>query len=621
MESNLTNIFLALETRAKAKAVNPDKAPSQRRITDYPLQIWYLLLSFLALVSICHFAARLLARRSVSTSARGPRKHSRLPLAAAHVFRTVAFRTTASFAGYTLNLAEFFLAWAYIAVIFTWALINSTDLEGNRFSPRYYADRSGLIVATQFPLLIALGMKNNIISFLTGISYDKLNILHRVVARVICVLIYVHAGGRKPSGKAEATEDLGTAWFRWGVAAATGLTLLSFLSIKPLRKRSYEAFLVAHFFVGLILLVGSYMHAKRDTVTHYVWPSFVIWGLDRLLRYLRIFVANGGYLHLLFHKKNSNMSDAPLHAHVTVVSPHLLRVSVRGLPARVRWAPGQVAFLALPAVSRTPWEAHPFTIANVDPARFASSKSGSDSKNGETQRKGETKELTFLVRVRGGFTRRLLDTTTAKGAVESGFAALIDGPYCAPPSMTGFATVVLFAGGSGVSFTLPLLLDLIREGKTKTNPGCKKVVFVWAIRDPEESVVVSDAISTALRTTTAEIGLGLQIDIRIHVTSSLEDTDGDAASEETDVEKDTAGAGYAGKELPYGARLLVGRPDVDAIVRAEVQAATGAVFVGVCGTQGLAEHVRRAVRAGSSGADVLRGGAPVSLHVESFGEA
>ncbi|KAJ7168822.1 ferric reductase NAD binding domain-containing protein [Mycena filopes] len=619
MESNLTNILLALETRAKAKAVNPDKAPSQQRITDYPLQIWYLILSFLALVSICHFAARLLARRSVSASARGPRRLSRLPLAAAHVFRTVAFRTTASFAGYTLNLAEFFLACAYIAVIFTWALINSTDLEGNRFSPRYYADRSGLIVATQFPLLIALGMKNNIISFLTGISYDKLNILHRVVARVICVLIYVHAGGR--------VKDLGTAWFR-------AATLLSFLSIKPLRKRSYEAFLVAHFFVGLILLVGSYMHAKRDTVTHYVWPSFVIWGLDRLLRYLRIFVANGGYLHLLFlRKKNLNQSDAPLHAHVTVVSPHLLRVSVRGLPVRVRWAPGQVAFLALPAVSRTPWEAHPFTIANVDPARFsrapgaASLNSTSeenrfgDEKDGRSKSNGG-KELTFLVRVRGGFTRRLLDAATAHvkdagDGEEGGFPALIDGPYCAPPSMAGFATVVLFAGGSGVSFTLPLLLDLIRESKTNTNPSCKKVVFVWAIRDPEESAVVSDAISIALGTSTSEIGL--EVDIRIHVTSSIEDTDGDAASEETDVEKDPAG--YAGKELPYGGRLLSGRPDVDAIVSGEVQAATGAVFVGVCGTQGLAKHVRRAVRAGSSGADVLRGGAPVSLHVESFGEA
>ncbi|KAJ7041846.1 hypothetical protein C8F04DRAFT_1391021 [Mycena alexandri] len=254
---------------ARAKAINPDKAPSQRRITGYPLQIWYLLLSLLALVLICHFTARLLARKSVSAGTRGPLRLSRLPFAAVHVFRTIAFRTTASFAGYTLSLTEFFLGCGYITVIFTWTLINTTDVEGNRFSPRYFADRSGLIVATQFPLLIALGMKNNIVSW---ISYDKLSILHRVVARVICVSIWVHAYGRVIDLSAQVTGDLGDAWFRWAVAAATGLTLLCSLSVKPLRKRSYEAFLVAHFFVGLILLIGAYMHAKRDTVTHYVWP-------------------------------------------------------------------------------------------------------------------------------------------------------------------------------------------------------------------------------------------------------------------------------------------------------------------------------------------------------------
>lgn len=121
--ANLTEIFFAVE--ARAKAVNPDKAPSQRRIAEYPLQIWYLLLSFLALVTICHFTARLLARTSISAGTRGPSRLIRLPLAVAHVFRTLAFRTTASFAGYTLNLAEFFLGCGYIAVIFTWALINS----------------------------------------------------------------------------------------------------------------------------------------------------------------------------------------------------------------------------------------------------------------------------------------------------------------------------------------------------------------------------------------------------------------------------------------------------------------------------------------------------------------
>jgi hypothetical protein len=71
----------------------------------------------------------------------------------------------------------------------------------------------------------------------------------------------------------------------------------------------------------------------------------------------------------------------------------------------------------------------------------------------------------------------------------------------------------------------------------------------------------------------------LGLDIRIHVTASVEDTDGDAASAETDVEKkgdsarDTRLLGF------HFVQLLEGRPDVDQIVRAEVEAAAGAMSV------------------------------------------
>jgi hypothetical protein len=53
------------------------------------------------------------------------------------------------------------------------------------------------------------------------------------------------------SGKAENTKDFSEAWFRWGWVVLTSLTLMSVLSVRPLRKRGYEMFIVAHFFVAL----------------------------------------------------------------------------------------------------------------------------------------------------------------------------------------------------------------------------------------------------------------------------------------------------------------------------------------------------------------------------------
>ncbi|KAJ6517996.1 ferric reductase NAD binding domain-containing protein [Mycena vitilis] len=629
MNTSLSHDFLGATDAAK---VNPDKVPSIARNNAYPNQIWYLLASFIALVSICHFtaliAAHLRTKRPFSARSRSPSSLSRLALAAVHVFRTVMFRTTASFGGYTLNFAEFFLGAGYIVVIFTWEFVNTTDLEGNRFALRYYANRAGQIAATQFPLLIALGMKNNIIGFLTGISFDKLNLLHRIVARVLCVLLWIHAGGRVT----ENMEDFGEAWFRWGFVVVTSLTMFCALSVRPLRKRGYEMFLVAHFFVGLcrILLIGSFIHTKKQKASRFVWPSFVLWGLDRLLRYLRIFLVNGGYFNFL--GKKDAQATTPLSACVEVVSSHLLRVTVH-VPDRLWWAPGQVAHLSVPGVSRTPWEAHPFSISNLHSESEAASADSSgfasrDEKQLESEEGGSatakslvlptpgySKKMVFLVRVRGGFTKRLRE------AAPNTCKAFVDGPYGAPPSLNGFGTVLLFAGGSGVSFTLPLLLDLIRQFKAGINPACGRVVFVWAVREAEQIRAVSDALARALNGLEAK-SLGLEI--RIHVTSSIEDTDGDAgsaAAENADVEKQAGPAVDADLASFPCVQILAGRPDVDQIVCAGAEGATGAVSVNVCGSKYLAGHVRKALRAATSAGDVLKGGARVNLYVEAFGDA
>ncbi|KAJ6526009.1 iron reductase [Mycena capillaripes] len=609
---------------------NPDKPLSIQRNTQYPIQVWYLLASFIALVSICHWTTLLVTRlRGLKASSPGSSALSRLPLTALHLFRTVAFRMTASFGGYTLNLTEFFVGAGYIVAILTWEFINTTDLEGNRFALRYYANRAGLIAAAQYPLLIGLGMKNNIISVLTGIGSDKLNLLHRVVARVLCVLLWIHAGGRLvQNGRAENMKDFGEAWFRWGFVSVTALTLLMFLSVRPLRKRGYETFRVGHIVFALLFMIGTYIHTKKQKQSHYIWPAFVLWGFDLLLRYLRIFVINGGYLN--FRGKQA------AEANVDVVSPHLLRVTVY-VPSRawMSWKPGQMVHLSMPAVSRTPWEAHPFTVANIDSeeetnakekmeksSRDTSETPSRDEKQDSVESSAKTlptfpttpghRKLVFLVRVRGGFTKRLLDAA-ADNSKSDTFKAYIDGPYGSPPSMNGFGSVLLFAGGSGVSFTLPLLLDLIRVAKTKTNQGCGRVLFVWAVRTSDQINAISGTLSSALA------GLdptSLGIDIRIHVTTSVEDTDGDAASAEGDVEKTVGKARDTGLLVFPFVKILDGRPDVDQILRSEVEMATAAMSVNVCGPPALAQHVRKALRAATSAS-----GPSVNLHVEAFGDA
>ena len=55
------------------------------------------------------------------------------------------------------------------------------------------AIRTGLMATACTPILVALAGKANIVSFLTGISHERLNVLHRWVAWMSFVLSLVHA--------------------------------------------------------------------------------------------------------------------------------------------------------------------------------------------------------------------------------------------------------------------------------------------------------------------------------------------------------------------------------------------------------------------------------------------
>lgn len=177
----------------------------------------------------------------------------------------------------------------------------------------------------------------------------------------------------------------------------------------------------------------------------YLWPCFIIWGLDRVFRLARLVYYNHHYFGF---SKVSHQLDAS----VELLSPHLVRLHLKR-PPHFRWAPGQTAFLAMPTVSRFPIESHPFTIASVD-ARYAlddtkavrvtdSEKNGSDS-GSDSDATLYWNELVFLIHVREGYTRRLADSAARGEKVK----VLVDGPYGFSPDLDADDTVMLVAGNA-----------------------------------------------------------------------------------------------------------------------------------------------------------------------------
>lgn len=117
-----------------------------------------------------------------------------------------------------------------------------------------------------------------------------------------------------------------------------------------------------------------------------------------------------------------------------------------------------------PGVSSLPFEAHPFTIASYDSDTSVTTTSSSQSSSQEKfeeddseRAKGDSKQVVFLINIRDGFTRRLAEAAAQKKIIK----VIIDGPYGRSPDLTRSNTSVFIAGGTGISYTLPILLKTI----------------------------------------------------------------------------------------------------------------------------------------------------------------
>ncbi|KAF8914049.1 ferric reductase NAD binding domain-containing protein [Gymnopilus junonius] len=499
-------------------------------------------------------------------------------------FRIVFFRWSVPIGPSVFaSVTELSFTFIYIAAMLIWLLVDTQDLQA-----LFYQDRAALMASCQLPLVVALAGKNNVISWLTGISHERLNVLHRASARTIMIFLWIHALARVVSGLPK-DADFSHDWMRCGALSLASLTIATILSVRPIRQMVFEFFLVTHIVCVLIFIVAGYYHAKAERFGDYIWPALLVWGFDRGLRMAR----------LVWNNKMWSRSH-PGDALVELVSEDTIRLT---LHRRISWLPGQHAYVILPTVSNLPFEAHPFTIASIP-------ESGGNS---------EESDVIFLIRGRGGFTQRLREHAAKDHG--SRVPAFLDGPYGCPPDLRSFTTCILIAGGSGISYTLPLLLDLVRHSFEGSPSAVQRIVFVWAVRDADHLKWISTILQEALARATKP----LVIEPRVYVTGKnfpIPEVPG-AASERASVSSSSIEKGDIQEAaLPvYSAlKLIHGRPSMKKLLSEEIEASPGAISVDVAGPTPLSESIRRALSSGlASPASVLKGSPPVTLHVETFG--
>lgn len=387
---------------------------------------------------------------------------------------------------------------------------------------------------------------------------------------------------------------------------------------------------------NIYLLVKSYNSNSFFRI--YAWIGVGVFVFDRLVRTL---------IYAFNNMKPAKFTLQGLSGDVTKVRITSPRIK--------KWTPGQHVFLSIPELG---WgQSHPATILSIP--------SSHDN------------DLVFILRAHRGFTRRLLRSAKsssmdlprdvrekeksseedAADIIKGRHFSLIGGPYGGSHSdFAAFDTILLIAGSTGVTFTLPILLDIAHRSADRRLP-VRRIVFIWVVR----TISCKEWIARELqRATEAILNVGIEIEVQLFVTCEVDPTeqstkkagckcrniDGPCccsdlgterpqavpntlitqASDDLDIESPPSVSlremqPGMGNSLPVAcSTILSGRPQLKPLLWDLLDHAKGETGVAVCGPLGLVSSVRNTVATVSEqrGSNKGTGAEGVYLHAECF---
>ncbi|KAL8697301.1 MAG: hypothetical protein Q9201_007191 [Fulgogasparrea decipioides] len=376
--------------------------------------------------------------------------------------------------------------------------------------------RTGFIAAAQLPLIVLLAGKRNIIGWLTGSSYERLNWLHRWVSRILFLTVTIHMGfwfvdwARYDYINVKLTTDPIT---QRGFAAWCILLWIVLSSLYPVRAFNYEFFVIQHIITFAGFFAAVYLHLPQE-VKVWIWIPIGFFIFDRVLRAIATTFINASILNRTTRHSGAFGSKATFEA----LSGGTTRISIKNPP--FRWKAGQHVFLTCHKLA--PLQAHPFTIASI-PA---------DGR------------LELLVKSKSGGTRNFLrhaeklqglplTSDDLRQCHEQN--VILEGPYGRIRPLRQFDSVFLIAGSSGATFTIPLMRDLVScWWKHKNNRSCgfmhpafafqgaatRFIRFIWVIKFQSQY----NWFSSQLSDVAADIGqlrqqgCDVEVDLSIYVT-------------------------------------------------------------------------------------------------------
>lgn len=340
------------------------------------------------------------------------------------------------------------------------------------------SNKAGIIATVQIPLLTLFALRNNFLIWATGWSFSTFNAYHRAIGRVTFILIVVHAIGKNlmmltfhvPLAKILYPEKL----YRLGVTALAAMSLMIIFSM--VRAKIYEIFLAVHIAGAVIAFFTALYHLNGLGYKQAVYVSLAIWGADVLIRLGRLL-----FINFAVFLDPASGSGRMTSARVSMLESDVINVRIT---TPINWAvtPGQYVFIHFTKFSF--FQSHPFSVVGA-------------SDDGES--------FQLMCKIRSGITSKIqkhLKSEQRSGKYSEITPVLIEGPYGVHCPVERYDTVLLVAGGIGITGMIPYAEFLVNTVSKQQH-----VILIWTVGMAEEFSWVKDRLQKLVKTGKFELCL------------------------------------------------------------------------------------------------------------------
>ncbi|MCJ1284893.1 hypothetical protein MMC26_004230 [Xylographa opegraphella] len=440
--------------------------------------------------------------------------------------------------------------------------------------------RTGHLSVVNAVLVFVFAGRNNPLISIFGLSFDTFNLFHRWGGRIVIIEALVHtiawgvnehaAKGWEGINAAFATSS----FIQFGLIGTVALLIILFQSPSAIRHAFYETFLHCHQVLAFFALLGIFYHAKLGLLPQlqYVIANICIWSYDRLLRWARILY------------RNVSLRQGLTKVIVEALPGEACRVTCF-LPRPWSYNPGMHAYIYLPAVSL--WMSHPFSIAWSSTRGYHPADEKLPTSTADFALPSRPcNSLSFVIAKRSGMTASLYALAASTPSRTIQISGLVEGPYGPAHSLHSYGTVLLFAGGAGITHQLGHVRALLAAYAAGTT-AARRITLVWTVRSTEQLEWVRPWMDEIL----GMPGRREALHVLLFITKPNETYEIRSASERV--------------------KMFPGRPRPQWLVEEAWRKRVGAMTVGVCGPGAFADDVRAAVRG-------LEGGGVVDFWEEAF---